>query len=233
MKNSLTGIWLALVTLAVAAYGGFVTWRYVARTDTASQATIGVGTADRPIALEPVQRKLNLESIPMIERSGANFRFERLAGHVWVADVFFSSCPFECKMLTAQLRDLQNSFPDLKLLSVTCDPENDTPQRLRKYADENGAIQGRWFFVTGKIYDIHNLCRELFGEVPKELANGIGHSQRVALIDQEGRWHGTFDVFDHADMQTLRESIKALLASPQLAKPAAKPVPPEPPSNNE
>jgi protein SCO1/2 len=132
-------------------------------------------------------------------------------------------------MLTAQLRDLQNSFPDLRLLSVTCDPDNDTPEQLRKFADKNGAVAGRWFYLTGKIYDIHDLCRELFGEVPKELANGIGHSRRVALIDRQGQWHGTFDVFDHADMHKLRESIGKLLPGSQPVAQSPKPAPPEPP----
>jgi protein SCO1/2 len=169
-----------------------------------------------------------LDKFPLIERSGANFKFDRLAGHVWVADVFFTSCPHECKMLTAQLRGLQNDFSDLRLVSLTCDPVNDTPEKLRQYADENGALPGRWFFLTGKMYDIQGVCQELFAHAPK----GIEHSRRVAVIDRKGNWHGMYDVFEQKDMSQMRALIARLLANdpgPHVPRVDA-PKPPEPAS---
>jgi cytochrome oxidase Cu insertion factor (SCO1/SenC/PrrC family) len=217
---------LAVVVVIAVVYGGFVLWR-------AYQAAIGQSqrAVVNRVTLEPGPRPLTgLEQYPLIERSGANFKFDRLAGHVWVADVFFTACPHECKMLTAQLRGLQNDFSDLRLVSVTCDPDNDTPEKLRQYADENGALTGRWFFLTGKMYDIQGVCQELFGHAPK----GIEHSRRVAVIDREGRWHGMYDVFEEKDMSDMRGLITRLLSGAgEPSRPRARQSsrPPEPPSH--
>ena len=225
---------LSVVLMIAVAYAGFVLWRAYHAAISQRQATAIANS----VTLEPGPRPLTgLEKYPLIERSGANFKFDRLANHVWVADVFFTSCPHECKMLTAQLRGLQNDFSDLRLVSITCDPVNDTPEKLRQYADENGALPGRWFFLTGKMYDVQGVCQELFAHAPK----GIEHSRRVAVVDRQGNWHGMYDVFEHKDMAEMRALITRLLANDPRAhandpRPHAPrgeaPKPPEPASNN-
>ena len=215
---------LAIVLMIAVGYAGFVLWRVYRAAISRREAAVVANS----VTLEAGPRPLaDLEKYPLVERSGANFKFDRLAGHVWVADVFFVSCPGECKMLTAQLRGLQNDFSNLRLVSLTCDPVNDTPEKLRQYADENGALPGRWFFLTGKMYDIQGVCQELFAHAPK----GIEHSRRVAVIDRKGNWHGMYDVFEQQDMTQMRALITRLLADDEAEPaPSTRQKPPEPAS---
>jgi len=228
MRSSLVTAWVTFVVFLVALYFGLSFWLGSLRLLGPPGRAVESSATNRPILLEPGPRPLTaLDEYPLIERSGANFKFDRLAGHVWVADVFFSSCPHECKLLTAQLHSLQTEFPDLRLVSITCDPDNDTPERLRAHAElpHVKAERGRWFFLTGKMYDIQGVCQQLFGHAPK----GIEHSRRVAVINRNGDWHGMYDVFDEKDMTEMRALITRLLAGAAAARsPATRPQPPEP-----
>ena len=85
------------------------------------------------------------------------FGSKDLRGKVWVADFIFTRCASTCPMQTAEKVKLQSQFKDaedLRLVTFTVDPENDTPAVLAEYGAKNGVIPGRWKFLTGKRGDL-------------------------------------------------------------------------------
>src|SRR5262245_52824075 len=73
----------------------------------------------------------------LVERSGKPVRWKDLEGKVTVTSFFFSACPATCLQQNQKVREIQQAFrgQDVVFLSITCDPDIDTPERLREYAD--------------------------------------------------------------------------------------------------
>jgi protein SCO1 len=137
---------------------------------------------------------------------------ESMGGSVWVAHLFFTSCPSVCPMMMRRLSSLQETFrgrPDVKFLSATVDPENDTAAVLNRYASKYGADPGRWWFVRGKPAELDLLATKSFKlGTPDEPAL---HSPRMVLIDREGRIRGFYSADHDQSIESLISDIRALL----------------------
>lgn len=101
----------------------------------------------------------------LTERSGRPVIAAALRGKVWIATFIFTRCSDTCPLQSAEMARLQGEFAaeeDLRLVSVTVDPEWDTPAVLARYATDFGAHPDRWLFLTGERATIHALAREAF-----------------------------------------------------------------------
>jgi protein SCO1/2 len=202
-------IWLSILLLAVAAY---VAYRIYDLTNSAA--------VNARIVLDPGPKPLpELAELALIERSGANFKFDRLNGHVWTANYFFTSCRRECLRITQVVKGLQDEFPELRLVSVTSDPNEDKPPQLAEYAKENAADPLRWFFLTGDASDVRRLSEILFALPIKN----SDHSPRIAVIDRHGRLVETFNSLVESDLVRLRDLVRKLQAAPPDNPPLGKP----------
>lgn len=142
----------------------------------------------------------------LVEQSGQPFERQALFGNIWVANFVFTRCPGVCPLLSRRMAKLQTALEDesqtsVRLLSFSVDPEWDTPERLRRYADKHGADPHRWFFLTGELNAVQQLVKEGFQlammNVQPEGAHTthgqhkqleqIVHSDRFVLIDPEFR----------------------------------------------
>ncbi|PKL75544.1 MAG: hypothetical protein CVV27_14805 [Candidatus Melainabacteria bacterium HGW-Melainabacteria-1] len=120
-----------------------------------------------------------LPAFALTERSGAPLDQRQLTGKVWIADFIFTSCQAECPLMNVEMQKLQQAFAaatDFKLVSFTVDPETDTPERLRAYADTFGADAGRWLFATGEREALHQLATAGF-KLPVQQLDQEAHSQ--------------------------------------------------------
>ncbi|MGH7406768.1 MAG: SCO family protein [Candidatus Methylomirabilales bacterium] len=101
----------------------------------------------------------------LTERSGRQVRGSDLRGKVWIANFIYTHCPDTCPLQSGQIARLQADLAaegDVRLVSITVDPERDTPEVLSRYADRFGAAPDRWIFLTGEKEAIHRLAREAF-----------------------------------------------------------------------
>jgi protein SCO1/2 len=101
----------------------------------------------------------------LIDQNNQPFHKTDLVGHIWIANFMFANCPDECPLMTAELAALQADLADvmeLRLVSITVDPEHDTPAVLSQYAVRFGADPERWFFLTGDKPTIYRLARDGF-----------------------------------------------------------------------
>lgn len=144
-------------------------------------------------------------------QSGQPFDSKSLAGDIWVADFIFTNCPGPCPRLSSQMRGVQSaveSMPDVKLVSFTVDPKNDTPAALAAYATRYKADPGRWFFLTGQQTALDTVCRNGFklGDVDGSLV----HSTRFVLLDRHSRVRGLYSTLEDGALPKLLHDIRTL-----------------------
>lgn len=144
-----------------------------------------------------------LADFSMINQLGQTVRRSDLMGQVWVADVIFTRCPGPCAKMSARMADLQASISrrwPVKFVSLTADPEYDTPEILRGYAGEYRADPRRWNFLHATKPAIFDLAVKnlklvvLDKEQERESPNDLFiHSTTLALVDKHGRLRGSFE----------------------------------------
>jgi cytochrome oxidase Cu insertion factor (SCO1/SenC/PrrC family) len=134
----------------------------------------------------------------LTNQEGRPFGSAQLTGRIWIADFIFTSCQGPCPVISSRMSELQKPLrdTDVHLVSFTVDPEKDTPEVLRSYADKLKAQPGRWDFLTGakdKIYDLCSHGFKLGVSEGIEDARGPVHSTRVVLVDRQGMIRGYYD----------------------------------------
>jgi protein SCO1 len=145
----------------------------------------------------------------LTDASGAEVTRATLLGRIWVADFIFTRCTGVCPILSGRMASVEKLLggrgrEDVALVSISVDPDYDTPEVLRRYASAYGADPIRWRFLTGPRASVHRLVAEGFHLAvalsnPGEAAPGelVTHSDRLVLVDRLGRirgyYHGTED----------------------------------------
>ena len=135
----------------------------------------------------------------MLERSGRSVRRADLAGRTLVLDFIFTTCAGPCPLLSAGMSELQRELAetDVQLVSVTVDPQTDTLERLREYAQRFGADPKRWLFLRGEEPELAELARSVSLAVACDPGAAtcfqVTHSTKVLVIDGEGRVRGYYD----------------------------------------
>lgn len=118
---------------------------------------------------------------------------------IYVADFFFTTCPTICPIMTDNmvwLQDKIKDMPNVKLLSFSVTPDIDTPDVLRKYADEKGVLDTKWNLVTGDKKAIYYLARQSFLAVKTSTVGELYdmvHTENFILVDKKGRIRGFYD----------------------------------------
>jgi protein SCO1 len=149
----------------------------------------------------------------LTERSGRAVQWQDLAGKVRVVSFFFSSCPANCLQQNLKVRDLQQTYvgKDVALVSITCDPDIDSPERLREYATKLNAAPEQWLFLTGRLVYIRRVAGELFNVALDKQT----HSERFIVCDKAGQIRGTFLWNKLDEMAQLRLLVDKLLTEEQ------------------
>jgi len=214
MNSLAVKIWCSLLLVAVAAYGGWTWWKW----QQASQAAASAGGDGEAYQLV-IQDGPPLEEFTLTERTGREFDSADMQGRVWIASFFFTSCPGECLTLNRRIAELHEKWAERELtfVSITCDPETDTPAALTTYADHFKADAERWLFLTGDKALIHRIARDVF----KTAIATKTHTDRMFLIDRDGKMLGTYRATQDADMVALERKLDELLAGDEVAQRAA------------
>jgi protein SCO1 len=127
-----------------------------------------------------------------------------LTNHVWVADIIFTRCAGPCPRMTGQMKSLQDLLPqnsNAKLVTLTTDPDNDTPEVLKRYGERFNADFKRWTFLTGTKNQIANLAGGSLklSAVPvkledqKSVADLFIHTTIFVVVDRQARLRGIFE----------------------------------------
>lgn len=156
-----------------------------------------------------------IRDFELTERSGRTFDSgKEMPGQVWVTSVFFSSCNKSCRQQNAIVQELQNRFREqrVRFLSITCDPETDTPDQLRSYARQFDADPQRWLFLSGDMQYIRRIAAERFEiAADNDEKLGPGHSDQFTVTDKWGNNRGRFIWRDSGAVDALEQLVGELL----------------------
>jgi cytochrome oxidase Cu insertion factor (SCO1/SenC/PrrC family) len=137
------------------------------------------------------------------ERSGRQVARDDLKGKVWVASFIFTCCTTQCPQITSTMAQLNQELadqPDVRLVTFTVDPERDTPEKLKEYADKHAADAQRWLFLTGDKEKLHEVLQKGFHVTAmpntgptRTPGNEFLHDFHLVLVDRQGHIRGYFD----------------------------------------
>ena len=174
---------------------------------------------DRPLGAKPEAPQPVVEKVEpgapaapfaLTDQRGEAFDSASLKGKVWLGSVFFSNCPGPCFRENQAVADILREIddPDFVAVSLTCDPDTDTPDVLRRYADRFEAIPDRWHFLTGDMAVIKKVANDTFF-LPAEV--GV-HSERGVVFDRQGRLRGGYHLLQADRVELLKKLIRDVLA---------------------
>jgi protein SCO1/2 len=127
----------------------------------------------------------------LTNQDGKSLSLASLRGKVAVATFIYASCTDTCPLLTAKMAGIQKRLgrdfgSRVFFVSVTVDPERDTPEVLGRYARAHGANLGGWAFLTGSPAQIHDVSRSYGIFVKKQERGDVDHTFLTSIIDQGG-----------------------------------------------
>lgn len=193
MNRFILAYWAAFILALGAAYGGLLAYRQMAAPAPAAQSAAPVAP---------------LGEFELVDRNGETFHSEEFDGQVWIGSFFFTSCPGSCLKMNQELMTLAKEFPEVRLLSLSCDPENDTPQVLKSYAERFEADPQQWRMVTGD----WDLLQQIGGQKLLLTVEHQTHSDRVVLVDRAGNVRGRYRATVPAELERLKRELPSLLA---------------------
>ena len=146
----------------------------------------------------------NIAPFSLTNQIGVVTTLEDLRGQVWLADIIFTRCPGPCARMTRQMASVQAALPkdsQAKLISLTTDPEFDSPEVLKNYGEKFGADPARWHFLTGTKLGIAALAGDSLKltalETKPESRTSADdlfiHSTIFGLVDKQARLRGAFE----------------------------------------
>jgi protein SCO1/2 len=170
-----------------------------------------------PVEALPVLGEV--QDFTLTNQNGKDYGMNDLRGRIWVADFFFSNCPGPCPRMSTLMGDIQRATSDideLRIVSITVDPERDTPDAMKAYGERYGAIDGRWYFLTGPQSLLHRLASQDFNLF--DVDGSLQHSTRFALIDRQGRIRGFYSTGENGSYARIPEDARKLLAEATAAR---------------
>ena len=206
---------LACLFLAVAVFTGLRT-SAAHFGNSGSSHTIPEPSADNPtgavIVEVPWKHLHHVDSFEMKNQDGEKFNTAQFSGKKpFLVSFFFASCPSICKDLNKQVERLNEQLKkeDVAFVTISVDPDRDTTEVLKKYADGFDAESPRWTFLRGQPYEFKEVGEHMFRVEVVDMAN---HTDNIMLVDKWGKFRDRFKWDDPYDMKRLVNAVKEVAA---------------------
>jgi len=147
----------------------------------------------------------------MTDSQGRSFDSNRLAGRVWAVDFIYTSCPGPCPRMTSEMHRVEQQVKDdadVVLISISVDPEHDSPPVLNDFAHKFGGPANNWYFLAGTPATVHLLAHDTF-KVGDVISN-MDHSTKFMLVDKHGNLRGYYSSEEADGIASLVRDIAAL-----------------------
>jgi len=150
----------------------------------------------------------------LVDSNNNPFTLNHLKGRVWIADFFFTTCGDICPIMNKNMAALSRSYQKVKgihLVSISVNPEFDTPEVLREYEKKLDVNRSHWHFLTGDRKSIKDLAVNSFklGKIDEP----VFHSSYFTLVDRNGLIRGYYDGTKQENINTLFKDAAQLLKS--------------------
>jgi len=149
-------------------------------------------------------------------QNGNIFSDKNVDNKIYVADFFFTSCTSICPKMTTNLKLVQDAFKNditVAIVSFTVDPETDSAQRLKWYADRFEINADKWNLLTGRKQEIYRLARKSFYVSASDGDGGPNdfiHSDKFVLVDKHKQIRGYYTGTEVSSVEQLIHDIKKL-----------------------
>lgn len=159
-------------------------------------------------------RRTPAPGFALIDQAGLELSSAELHGRVLLVDFVYTSCPGPCPILTSRHVSLQRMLPPelrerTRFVSVSIDPERDTPEALRAYAEARGADLAHWSFLTGPSDAVAALVSAYGVGSLRQPDGSIDHIVATFIVDGEGRIAERFVGLEH-DPEVLLRALERL-----------------------
>jgi protein SCO1/2 len=139
-----------------------------------------------------------LPDLTLLNQNGQSVNLGSLKGDYVLINFIYTSCAGTCPMLTAKMAQVEKKLaPELaknvRLVSVTLDPEHDHSAQLLKYADEHGALGADWIFLTGTPAQIDHYLAIFLIKRTRETDGSVDHVTTSFLLGPDGRQIRQYD----------------------------------------
>jgi len=185
------------------------------------EGAAGSDPAALPAEAKQLRAGDRLPRIPLVDQNSRRFSLDTLRGKAWAFTFIFTRCPLPeyCPRLSRHFAAAQRALSEEEgisvrchFLSITIDPEFDTPARLAAYAKLYGADPARWTFATGDPADLAKLSGAFGVEVARTGAQ-LDHNLRTVVVDADGRVQRIFIGNEWEPEDLVRELRHAVRAS--------------------
>jgi len=152
-------------------------------------------------------------------QDGKPFTEKEVAGKVYVAEYFFTTCKGICPKMNNNMKLVYEALKDEKdflILSHTCDPDNDSVAQMKKYSDSLKVDTKKWIFLTGRKDSLYNMARVSYtiddpADNLLDMDDDFMHSQLWALVDKKGDVRKIYDGLKQSEVKQLITAAKKLL----------------------
>lgn len=167
-------------------------------------------------AVRHINKDHKIGSFNLINQYGEVITQDDFKDKIYIADFFFTKCQTICPIMALNIGELQQTYKDdddIKFLSHSVTPVMDSVSVLRTYADDKGAIDGKWEITTGDKKQIYALARRSYFAVLDEGDGGeqdFIHTEQFILIDKKGQIRGFYDGTDKKEIPRIYKDIEIL-----------------------
>jgi protein SCO1/2 len=155
-----------------------------------------------------------IDNFKLVNQYGDSVTLDTYKGKILLVSFFFASCETICPKMNGYIgTHIYREFAkdtNIRFLSFTVDPTNDSPAVLLKYA-ESFYANNHWQFLTGSKTQIYNLAANSF-KIPgaEDVHNGLFHSNKIVLVDKQKRVRGVFDTNGQNEKSFTIDAVRAL-----------------------
>lgn len=159
--------------------------------------------------------RIPIGDFALVDQNGRRFQLSSIKGKIVLIDFAYTTCPDVCPLMTAALRSVQVSLDATErsavyLLTVTTDPEVDSPPVLDGYAKRYRVDASNWAFLTGDPSSLAQVWKSFGVKVVRRARGLVDHTPLTAIVDQSGTmrfaYHGAAP-----DAKIILADIRSLL----------------------
>lgn len=188
-------------------------------------ANIIDSTSDKPDNFGPAP------SFTLLNQDATPVTLDTYKGKAVIVSFIFTRCTGPCPLISSQMATLSHKLAQgadhdrVALVSISVDPDFDTPPVLKAYAQRFEANTNRWSFLTGSRKDIWDMVSKGFKlalmDQPEDTSSPILHTTKLVLIDPQGQVRGYYDALDESSRAVLASHLTQILAQkPSASTPA-------------
>ena len=205
-------LWLGFVALLLGTTYAIVLWRMQ---PVPGETSVLAAAADSSATFATVQ------PFALVDSRGQKVTNETLLGRPAIVAFVFTRCTGPCPGVTSSMKKLHDLTKNdaIRLVTITVDPEYDTPEVLAEYARNIGADVERWLFLTGPPDDVRAVCEKSFlspmaRDASRPVGESITHRTYLSVVDKKGLVRGYYASENDAGIEAALKRARFLASAP-------------------